>query len=189
MATTTNKTQANDVRTILSMPCLAAPRQAKPSRAAPRLSSPTWPTRRDDDRQRFCLWRARRRRAQRRCCGQARRRRRSTTSCLRLHPDEPENGVGIALARSAHRAEPIHHGGLQPDELFAALVGLGFVGHAAERERPGNRLAVVAAYDRTTMIERRRAAGRRRTVSEQLSEAGAARRTGADAPLHPRAGL
>src|SRR5271166_158768 len=57
-----------------------------------------------------------------------------------LHPGQPENDVAIGLARSAHRAEPVHPDLLQPDVAFAPLVGLGLVAHAAERERPGYRL-------------------------------------------------
>jgi hypothetical protein len=39
-----------------------------------------------------------------------------------------------------HRAEPIHDRVLEPDQAFALLVDLVLVAHAAERERPGNRL-------------------------------------------------
>ena len=46
----------------------------------------------------------------------------------------------VAEAFPPHRAEPIRHRVLKPDQALARLVGLGLVAHAAERERPGNRL-------------------------------------------------
>jgi hypothetical protein len=48
------------------------------------------------------------------------------------------------------RPEPIHHRGLQPDQALATLIGLGLDGHAAERERPGNRLEGNSGFDRAT---------------------------------------
>jgi hypothetical protein len=56
-------------------------------------------------------------------------------------PDHPARSlhIAVALAGAAHRAEPVDPDLLQPDVALAALVGLGFDGHAAERERPGYR--------------------------------------------------
>jgi hypothetical protein len=39
-----------------------------------------------------------------------------------------------------HRAEPIRHRVLNPDQALARLVGLGLTAYAAEGERPGYRL-------------------------------------------------
>ena len=64
--------------------------------------------------------------------------RRRSSLCLPVR--QPQNDVAVALARPAHRAEPIHHRGLNPDQALTPLVGLALVAHAAERERPGNRL-------------------------------------------------
>jgi hypothetical protein len=62
------------------------------------------------------------------------------SSGKRLLPRDPRDERRIVLVRPAHRAEPIRHRVLQPDQPLAALVGLGLVIHAAERERPGYRL-------------------------------------------------
>ena len=72
-----------------------------------------------------------------------------------LHPDEPQNDVAVALAGAAQRAQPVDNRPVQPDELFAALVGLVLVSHAAERERPGNRFERVDA-DRDADLARSR---------------------------------
>src|SRR5271166_2407834 len=57
-----------------------------------------------------------------------------------LRLDQPENGVAVALARPAHRAEPVDPDLLQPGRALTPLVVVRLDGHRAERERPGNRL-------------------------------------------------
>jgi|SRR5271165_2232969 len=39
-----------------------------------------------------------------------------------LPPRDPHDDVAVALARPAHRAEPVHHGGLQPDQAAPARI-------------------------------------------------------------------
>ncbi len=53
---------------------------------------------------------------------------------------DPHDDVAVAFATPPHRAEPVDHRGLKPDEALALRVELRLVGHRAERERPGNRL-------------------------------------------------
>ena len=59
---------------------------------------------------------------------------------LDLPPRDPQNGVAVALARSAHRPELVDQDLLQPDGALALFVEVRLDGYAAERERPGYRL-------------------------------------------------
>ncbi len=53
---------------------------------------------------------------------------------------DPQDHLAVALVRPPHRPEPIRHRVLKPDQALAVLVGLGFDGHAAERERGADRV-------------------------------------------------
>jgi hypothetical protein len=57
-----------------------------------------------------------------------------------IPPRDPQDDVAVALVGAPHRPEPMHHRFLKPDQALAPLVGLGLDGHAADRERGGNRL-------------------------------------------------
>ena len=48
--------------------------------------------------------------------------------------------ICLPFAFFPHRAEPIRHRGLKPDQALAPLGGLGLVAHGPDRKRPGYRL-------------------------------------------------
>ena len=57
-------------------------------------------------------------------------------------PVYPRRAEHNTVAEGGNRGS--HHRGLKPDQALAVPVGLGLVAHAAERERPGNRLERLA---------------------------------------------
>jgi hypothetical protein len=59
---------------------------------------------------------------------------------LRLDLDQPQDDVGVALARPAHGGELVGDGRLDPDQPLAIGVELGLVADGPERERGGDRV-------------------------------------------------
>jgi hypothetical protein len=57
-----------------------------------------------------------------------------------LHPDQPENGVAVALPRAPQRAQPVEHRAIQPDQAVSVLIDLVLETDVAERKGSGNRL-------------------------------------------------
>ena len=49
--------------------------------------------------------------------------------------DQLEDDIAVALSRPAHGAQPVDHGGVEPDQAIALLVGRVLEADVAERER------------------------------------------------------
>jgi Hint domain len=60
--------------------------------------------------------------------------------------DQPQDDIAVALARTSHCAQPVHHRPVEPDQPPTMLVGLVLEADVAERESPDDGLEGLLRY-------------------------------------------